>query len=248
MTIQFTVSPDFPADRISGWYIFNTWMQRTLGTGIHLEIYNDFGAQRKAIAEGRVDLIYANPYDAAMLVREKGFVGVARPRGRSDEVVVAVSAAGQVIEVEALRPGTRVVSTDDPDIEMMGMILLEPADLNRQNVERKVCSSYVLVAKALMNGEADVGLFLADAYAKFSPLIRDSLRPLVTSQIHVVKHLLLLGPAASQHLDPLRNGLLAMADDAKGKSMLDGLGLDVWEAVDREDVEFMIDLIDTLVE
>lgn len=248
MTVQFTVSPDFPADRISGWYIFNTWMQRTTGTGIHLELYDSFAAQRAAIAAGKVDLIYANPYDAAMLVRDRGFSGLARPRGRSDEVVVAVPAASAVRTVEDLQPGARVVSTDDPDINMMGMILLEPADLGGNNVTRTTRGNYVLVAKSLMKGEAEVGFFLAEAYGKFSPLIRDGLRPIVASQIDVVKHLLLLGPNAQPYREPLLEGLLAMDGDAKGKAMLDGLGFDAWDAVNVEDVEFMIDLIDTLVE
>lgn len=248
MTLQFTVSPDFPADRISGWYILNTWMQRTTGAGIHLELYDNFAAQRAAIAAGKLDLIYANPYDAAVLVRERGFSGLARPSGKSDEVVVAVPAASAVKTVEDLQPGARVVSTDDPDINMMGMILLEPADLGRDNVTRGICGNYVLVAKSLIKGEADVGFFLAEAYGKFSPIVRGSLREIVSSQIHVVKHLLLLGPSAQPYREPLLRGLLAMADDAKGKSMLDSLGFDAWEAVDVEDVEFMIDLIDTLVE
>lgn len=68
MTINFTVSPSFPNERISDWYIFNTWLQRALSVPIHLELYNSFGAQRAAIAEGKVDLIYANPFDASLLV------------------------------------------------------------------------------------------------------------------------------------------------------------------------------------
>ena len=31
MSFNFTVSPSFPNERISDWYIFNTWMQRKLG-------------------------------------------------------------------------------------------------------------------------------------------------------------------------------------------------------------------------
>ena len=58
MTINFTVSPSFPNERISDWYIFNTWLQRALSVPIHLELYNSFGAQRAAIAEGKVDKFY----------------------------------------------------------------------------------------------------------------------------------------------------------------------------------------------
>lgn len=90
--LELTVSPDFSPEHIAGWYVFNTWLQRRLGERIHLELYEDFAAQRQAIAADKVDLIYANPYDAAMLVREKGFVAIAAPRDCPDEVVIAVPA------------------------------------------------------------------------------------------------------------------------------------------------------------
>ena len=79
MTIQFTVSPDFGPDAIAAWYFFNTWLQRATGEQVHLELYRDFAAQRTAVARGAVDLIFANPYDAAALVRDHGYVPLARP-------------------------------------------------------------------------------------------------------------------------------------------------------------------------
>ena len=93
MTLKLTVSPDFSPDRIGSWYLFNTWLQRRLGIGIHLDLYDGFAQQRRAIADDGVDLIYANPYDAAMLVRAKGFTAVARPVGVQDEAIIAVAAA-----------------------------------------------------------------------------------------------------------------------------------------------------------
>ena len=73
MTFNFTVSPSFPTERISDWYIFNTWLQRASSLPIHLELFESFSAQRAAIEAGKVDIIYANPFDASLLVREKAF-------------------------------------------------------------------------------------------------------------------------------------------------------------------------------
>lgn len=159
MSYHFTVSPDFTPEKISGWFIFNTWLQRRINEAIHLDMYDSFQQQRDAIAADKVDLIYANPYDASMLVREKGFLPVARPRGRSDEAIVAVRADSPVQRVDDLKPGVRVVLTDDPDVDMMGMIILEAADLHGGNTVRSTTDTYVLVAKKLLKGEADVGIF-----------------------------------------------------------------------------------------
>ena len=78
MRYVMTVSPDFPPAKIAGWYIFNTWLQRQLGEHIHLELYPDFASQRTAILNQEIDLIYANPFDAAMLVVNK-LVAIAAP-------------------------------------------------------------------------------------------------------------------------------------------------------------------------
>ncbi len=246
MSFVMTVSPDFSPEKISGWYILNTWLQRTLGIAMHMEMFDSFDQQRAAIQADKIDLIYANPYDAAMLVREKGFVAVAKPKGLVDEAVVAVAANSPVQAVEGLSAGIRVASTADPDIKMMGMILLEPADLDASKVTEQVCQTYVLVAKQLMSGQADVGIFPARAYDGLSGMVRASLKPLVRSEISVVQHVLLAGPKMAGQLDTLKSSLLGMRGDEKSARILEDLGLVDWEACAQEDVEFMIDLMDTL--
>ncbi len=60
MSFMFTVSPDFTPDHLSGWYIFNTWLQKHTDLAIHLEMYNDFQSQREAIKNDKIDMIYDN--------------------------------------------------------------------------------------------------------------------------------------------------------------------------------------------
>lgn len=246
MTYNITVSPDFAPDHISGWYIFNTWLQKTLSEQIHLELYDDFAKQREAIQNNKIDLIYANPYDAATLVREKGFLPVVKPTGVSDEAIIAVKTDHPAQCVEDLQPGIKVASTDDPDVHLMGMIMLEPADLNADNIEHKTCGTYVLVAKELLNGSSDVGFFLDEAFHELSGIVRNQLRPLVTSQIHIIHHCLMVGPRLAERQNDIQQALTGMLDDAKGKGVLESLGFKGWEPVDEEEMEFMIDLMDTL--
>lgn len=247
MTLNLTVSPDFSPDKLAGWHILNTWLQRKLDVACHLDLYNSFASQRQAIAENKVDLIYANPADAAMLVRDKGFVAVVHPKALPDEAVVAVAASSAYQRVEDLKPGIKVVSSGDPDVSMMGMILLEPADLNTSNVTTETCATYVLVAKQLMGGTADVGIFPARAYDGLSSMVRNSLRPLVRSEISVIRHMLLAGPNAVPLVPRLQSALVQMAEDAKDVAILKDLGFSGWEASSQEDVEFMIDLMETLI-
>ena len=246
MSFMFTVSPDFTPDHLSGWYIFNTWLQRQSDIAIHLEMYNDFHSQREAIQNDSIDLIYANPFDAAMLVREKGFLPLVKAKGESDEAILAVNAENSVEDVAHLAEGIKVAFTEDPDVHMMGMIMLEPADLDASNITPVLSDTYVLVAKHLLKGEADVGIFLAEAYDDLSNMIKKQLRILVRSQISVIHHSLMIGPKLMDKRDEIQKILMEMDADEKGKGVLTSLGFNAWEKVDDDEMEFMIDLMDTL--
>ncbi len=246
MSYQFTVSPDFTPDHLSGWYIFNTWLQKHTDLAIHLEMYNDFHSQRAAIKADHVDLIYANPFDAAMLVREKGFLPLVKAEGAADEALIVVNADSPFNDVADLNPGTRVAYTDDPDVKLMGMIMLEPGDLDASNIEVITADNYVLVAKHLLKGDADVGIFLAEAYDDLSAMIKKQLKVLVRSQISVIHHALMIGPKLLDRRETIQQLLINMPEDEKGPGVLKSLGFNAWNIVDDEEMEFMIDLMDTL--
>jgi len=246
MPYMFTVSPDFSPDHLSGWYIFNTWLQRTLQETIHLEMYNDFKSQRAAIQNDQIDLIYANPFDAAMLVREKGFLPLVKPEGISDEAIIAVNVENHINDLLQFKPGLRVGFTEDPDVHMMGMIMLEPADLDSGNISLTTYDSYVLVAKHLLNKNIDAGIFLAEAYDDLSNIIKNQMKILVRSQISVIHHALMIGPKWLNKQKDLQNVLTNMTADLKGKGVITSLGFTGWTIVDEEEMEFMIDLMDTL--
>jgi phosphonate transport system substrate-binding protein len=247
MSYTFTVSPDFSPDHLSGWYIFNTWLQRQTGEAIHLELYDDFQTQREAIQTDKIDLIYANPFDAAMLVREKGFLPLVKAANVADEAIIAVSVDSLAESIDDLSPGIRVAVTEDPDVHMIGMIMLEPGDLDANNIETRYYTNHILIAKSLIQGETDVGIFLAQAYDGLSKLTRNRLKILVRSQISVIHHSLMLGPKLINRRDEIQNLLLAMNNNEKGKSVLTSLGFDTWIKVEDEEMEFMIDLMDTLI-
>ncbi len=243
-----TVSPDFSPDHIAGWYIFNTYLQRQLDIPVHLELYNSFDEQRKAIENDEIDLIFANPYDASMLVREKGFTAIAAPENSSDEAIIATRKDTPIHKIEDLKEGTRIATTDDPDVNMMGMIMLEPADLNKDNTETIIVDSYPLVAKQLLQGDADIGFFLDESFDNLSRFVKEQLSPLIRSQIFVIRHVMLAGPKLQDKHQAFKDVLLNMPNDEKGPGVLKSLGISAWENQEHEDTEFMIDLMETLVD
>lgn len=246
MTFQLTVSPDFPPNRIAGWYIFNTWLQKALDLPIHLELYPSFEAQREAIGQGKVDLIYANPYDAAMLIREKGFTALARPQGKVDEAVVVAAADAPYDTVDDLEPGLRLAVTNDPAVNLLGMMMLEPAELDASNLEVRQVESYPVAVKLLLQGEADMAFLLKEALEKLTATTRRQLKVLVDSQIGDLYHAFLVGPRLADKHEAVRSALVNMHTEAKGKDVLENLGFPAWEAVSADEAEFMMNLVEAL--
>jgi phosphonate transport system substrate-binding protein len=248
MTYRLTISPDFAQDQVGSWYLFNTWLQKRTGEAVHLELFYDFASQREAIDGDEIDLIYANAFDVVSLVRERGFRAVVAPLGQADEVVIAAPIDSGAARIESLPIGTRIAATATPDINRIGMIMLEPADLHAGNTTLVKATTYVLVAKQLLQGQADIGFFLKRAYDKLSGVIKRNLRPLVASEIDGVRHLLLAAPRAGAFVPKFEEALLTMADERNGKAVLESLGITGWVAQGAEETELMIDLIDTLQE
>lgn len=56
----------------------------------------------------------------------------ARPLGQSDEMVIAAAAGSPLQRVEDLRPGLCIALTDSRDIRLIGLRLLEAADLSER--------------------------------------------------------------------------------------------------------------------
>ncbi len=247
MTYNFTISPDFGNKQMAGWFVFNNWLQHALDGQVHCEMYDDFNSQRAACSDGKVDLIYASPYDAATLVREQGFVPVVRPLGKADEALIAVPASSDYQQIEDFKPGLSIATTDDPEVHMMGMIMIEPADLSADNVTVQTCDSFVLVAKQLLRGTADAGFFLAESYHDLSATVREGMRVIVQSDIEVIHHLFLAAPALADKVGVIQESLVSMSASPKGEMLLEDIGLKGWEPLEQEQVEFMIDLMDTLV-
>jgi hypothetical protein len=251
MSLDFLVAPDFAPENVCGWYMLNTVLQRRAGVGLHLLMPADAAEQKQLLDERAIGLVYANPFDASALIRERGYLPVARPRGRADEVVIAAAANAPARCVEDLSYGCRIALTDNHDVRLIALRLLEPADLDPERIAWRAASNYAAVARLLLEGEADAGLFLADAYHRLSRLTRERLRPLVESALCDIGHVLLAHPRIAAQLPALQAELLALGDLAhrQDQPLLDALGLEQgFDAMGAEDAEFMIDLIDTLLD
>ena len=107
----------------------------------------------------------------------------------------------------------------------------------------------VLVAKAVIQGQVQVGFFPQDAYEELSSIVKMQLRELIRSRIYVVRSSLLVSPGIAHLVEPVWKGLEQMSADPANTELLTALGApNGWERLAQEDTEFMIDLMDALAQ
>lgn len=249
MSLDFLVTPDFSPQHYAGWHLLNTLLQRRSGLHIHLLLPATADEQARLLAQRRIALAWAGPFDTATLVRHHDYVPLARPANRADEMVIAASAQSARQRVEDLRPGCAIALTGQRDVRLIGLRLLEPADLGEADVHWHVVDSPQAAARLLLQGRVDAAFFSADAFHGLARSTRAGMRVLVESALRDISHMLLAHPDALERLRPLVPVLLGLGKDLASRDVLDAIGLaGGFEAVGDEDAAFMVDLMDTLLE
>lgn len=248
MAHNFLIAPDFSPERFAGWHMFNTLLQKRSGQALHLITPASHAEQNDSVATGTVQLIYANPFDAAKLIREDGYRAIARPIGKSDEMVIASSAKGDIKTLDDLKSGTTIAMTDNRDVKLIGMRLLEAVDLTENDVTFNIVETYQAAARAVMKDEAQAAFFIAEVYNTLSNLTKSQLNVLIESDIATISHVILVKDDFSE-ADAITKVILSLKDDADGQAVLSELGMpDGFEPMEEEDAEFMIDLMETLLD
>lgn len=245
--LNFLIAPDFAPSYFAGWHMLNTLLQRRSGIQLHLLMPENAQQQAEMLRSQQVDLVYANPFDSAQMVRSDGYLAMARPRGKSDEMVMATAANSPLNEPEDLKKGCSIALTDNRDVKLIGLRLLEPADIGEGDIQWQEVETYQAVARMTIKGEVDAGFFLAETWHTLSKLARSQLKVLVESALRDITHVVLAHPAIEAQLAALRAALLGIGQNGGDQDVLDALGLpDGFEPMEQEDAEFMIDLMDTL--
>lgn len=229
---QFSVCPHDTAKNLLGWYTLNTYLQRRLGFGIHFEPEDNFLVERRKVLESNVHLVYANPASALCYAREKGFVPVARPAGVVDEVMVACRASAQVPE----QP--RVASaTDKLIVHGLGRQVLRELGLDPDGVSYVYTGNHLKAAKAVLDGEADLGFIFNETWHGLSEPIRADLQLLGESRDGHAFHCFMVGPGWAECLDQVRELLCGMHQDPRGLSVLKDLGFSALQAAGPGDID-----------
>ena len=247
-THNMLIAPDFSPERFAGWHMFNTLIQKRANLNMHLNIPTSHAEQEAVISEGDIQVIYANPFDAATLIREHGYHAVARPIGKSDEMVIAAAANSDINSLDDIKAGATIAMADNRDVKLIGLRLLEAVDIEEADLNWSVTETYQAAARQVIKGEAQAAFFLAEIFHSFSRLTKAQLSVLIESDLADISHVLLIKDGFPD-TDILMDAILNLHNDDDGKEALTELGMPQgFEAMNEEDAEFMIDLMQTLLD
>ncbi|ULJ69591.1 phosphate/phosphite/phosphonate ABC transporter substrate-binding protein [Wielerella bovis] len=245
--LNFLIAPDFPPEYFAGWHMFNTQLQRLTDNTIHLHTPADYREQNEMINGSKITLIYANPFDASALVRDKGYLPLARPINKSDEMIIATYADSPYNHSDELTAGCRILVTENHDIELIGLRLLESAGLTEETINFLKADTFQEAARRLIAGEAEAAFFLASTFRSFSRATLGSLKILMESHINDLSHVVLLHPDYAEFQETLRDAFVKINTTPAGQMVLEDLSIpEGFAPLSQEDAEFMIDLIETL--
>lgn len=247
-THNMLIAPDFSPERFAGWHMFNTLIQKHANLNMHLNIPTSHAEQETVISEGDIQVIYANPFDAAILIREHGYHAVARPIGKSDEMVIAAAANSDINSLDDIKAGATIAMANNRDVKLIGLRLLEAVDIEEADLKWSVTETYQAAARQVIKGEAQAAFFLAEIFHSFSRLTKAQLSVLIESDLADISHVLLIKDGFPD-TDILMDAILNLHNDDDGKEALAELGMPQgFEAMSEEDAEFMIDLMQTLLD
>lgn len=246
-TISFSIAPDIAPQRLPGWYIFATWLQKQIDASITTTDFSSFAKQKQALLDGKIDFLYANPYDAGWLVREQKFIALAQPMSDVAEVTIVSKANSDIKTVVDIPNGVKASAADNADLRMLGAILLEPANLTKEDFTFVDVNNHILAIKALLAGDSQIAMIPTKIFKGLSKTIASDLQPLVSTEardIESVAHCFVLSPKMAEFAEPIKNILRDMENLPNGQSILDDIGVREWKILDsKEEIAFMIDLI-----
>lgn len=223
--LNLLITPDFSPEFFANWHMFNTQLQRALDTTIHLQTPAGYREQQELLDSETVALVYANPFDAGSLMRDKGYIPLAKPDLPSDQVLVVANAQSAFATLDDLPADSRVLITANRDMESIGLDVLQGTAITADTVQWLHARTFTELARRLMANEAEIGLFLASSFRGLNTGTQGSLKILFETEFEDFGHVMLLHPDFADQADKLRAALLNMAQSPVSRMTLADLGM-----------------------
>ena len=206
--------------QLSGWYLFNTYLQRRLQKAIHFE-------QEEDKKSGKTDLYFSKPFEACAMMYKKGFIPLMRPIGEADEVVILVR-QDDTRELTACENAHVVTASEGSFVNLLGRFLCDENGLDSKQFNYQFAGNEIKALQMLIRKKADILFMLKKTYDGLSSFGKKNVRVVDESKTNFAYHLFCVAPHMKNEGEELSNILETMVDDEKGQKILEDIQSKGW--------------------
>ncbi|MCH9699584.1 MAG: PhnD/SsuA/transferrin family substrate-binding protein [Gammaproteobacteria bacterium] len=209
--------------QLSGWYMFNTFLQRKLEKAIHLE-QPKLGED---LAHMQTDILFSKPFDACTLIQKNGFVPLARPTTEVDEVVILMREDDDR-DLKDLKKPKVVTASQNSFVYILGRSLCDENDMDSESFDYTFAGNEIKALQMMLRKQADVLFILKKTYDGLSSFARGSTRVVDESETNFAFHLFCAAPYVADSHASFQDVLLSMHNDEQGQQILKDIEIDGW--------------------
>ncbi len=217
--------------QLTGWYLFNTYIQRRLQRAIHFE-------QEQDKKSGNIDLFFAKPFEACSIIHKKNFIPIMRPIGEADEVVILVR-EDDSRELTDFTNINVVTASEGSFVYLLGRFLCDENGLDSEQFSFHFAGNEIKALQMLIRKKADVLFMLKKTYDGLSSFGKKNIRIVDESKTDFAFHQFCVAPYMKKEAKELTTILEAMANDDKGKEILKDIQFEGWCVPDEGELKML---------
>ena len=229
---KLMVCPHDTAKNPENWYNFAQYLTQTLSSSVLFEKSIDFpDFHSNLISSG---LVYANPQDSLRLIKEHGYIPVARPSNLSDEIIFVATKSLENPKVADIA-NNNVTSVDSMMVTKVGLKCLLDHDITPSNIDSK--ESWMAVVKSIFRGETDYAMVYKDFYEGLNSLSRSGLQKIGETTDGTIHHNLLVSQELAEFSDQIQQCLIQMHEASeRSQEILAALNIQKLVAVSKDEI------------
>ena len=230
--LKLMVCPHDTAKKPNNWFIFAQYLSQTLHNSFLFEKSFDFPDFHNQITTSH--LIYANPQDSVKLIKEHGYIPVARPSNLSDEVIFIANKNLDTPRITDLSDKT-LTSVNSMMVTKVGIKCLLQNNIKPLNIDSK--ESWMAVVKSIFRNEADYAMVYKDFYDGLNKLSKSGLQKIGETTDGTIHHNLLASPKLKGSVDIIQKCLVQMNEhNDRSREILSALNIEKFIAISEEEI------------
>lgn len=232
MSLKFMVCPHDTASNPDKWFQLAQYLSKHLSAGIQFSKSIDFDEYHQQLTEGA--LIYANPQDSLMLIKDHGYTPVARSSNLFDEIVFIASLKEIEPSMDDIQDN-EVISVNSMMVTRVGMKYLLDKNIKPSGIRTQ--ATWMAVVKGIYREEYKFGLVYKDFYEGLNTLTKKGFTTLGETEDGTIHHSVLISSEFKEMAADIQACLIEMSEEnERGREILQELGIERFMAVSADDI------------